>query len=160
MNRRKYLKALAVVPFTPSIPELADTETESETDEEWNVRGVWRRKDSTGYLHDRNEGVEAEFESYNEWVSPTIEALGGGNIVNLFDFQLISIYDGAHSRTHFSHPNGLEVTIKREPSQEVQWTAYVTHVAEKWEDHREYASSSQIRIAQKLKRVRDEYNDQ
>ncbi|WP_435116581.1 hypothetical protein [Halolamina sp. C58] len=156
MNRRKYLKAIAAVPLTPSIPEFDGQDTE---DEEWTVRGVWRRKDDTGYLHDRNEGVEAEFEHYNEWVSPTIEALDGGNIVNLFDYRLISIYNGSYSRTHFAHDNGLEVTIKREPEEEVEWTAYVTHVDELWEDHREYASSSQVRIAQKLKQVKDNYNE-
>ncbi|MDL0144121.1 hypothetical protein [Halobacterium salinarum] len=154
MNRRKYLKTLAAVPFAPTIPELDKEDFEGE---EWNVRGVWRRKDDTGYLAIRDEDREEEFTDYNEWVSQAIRSLNTQHVVNLFDFRLISVYDGDYARSHFAHDNGLEVTIKRDPTEDVEWTAYVTHVAELWDNHREYASTSQIRLAQKLKRERDEY---
>jgi ribosome-binding protein aMBF1 (putative translation factor) len=76
----------------------------------------------------------------------------------LFDYRLISLYDGDYARSHFAHEQAeLEVTIKREPEEEVEYSAFVRAVDETWDEAREYASSSQIRLAQKLKRERDEY---
>lgn len=160
MRRRQYIKSLAAIPILPSsIPELGNNES---GEDQWNVRGVWRRKDETGYLAVRDEDTEAEFDSYSNWVTTTIERVSGeantNHVVDLFDYRLISLYDGAYARSHFAHNDAeLEVTIKRDTAEQVEWSAFVRAVDETWDEAREYASTSQIAIAQKLKRERDEY---
>ncbi|MDL0145478.1 hypothetical protein [Halobacterium salinarum] len=165
MNRREYVKAVASLPVVVSgIPGVSAEEVQEETEEEdeWTVRGVWKRRDDTGLLHVRESGEELEFDQYNNWVTETIERVSEEadtpHVVNLFDYRLISLYDGSYARSHFTHDEAeLEVTIKREPEEEVEYSAFVRSVDETWEEGREYASSSQIRLAQKLKRERDEY---
>lgn len=159
MNRRDYIKTVASLPVVSNLPSIDATE---EGEDPWDVRGVWRRDDDTGILHVREEDVEAEFQSYNEWVSTTLRKLSESSdiagVVDLYDFRLISAYSGEYARSHFSHDEAeLECTIKRDPSEEVEWSAFVRSVDETWDEGREYASSSQIRLAQKLKRERDEY---
>ncbi|QIB75211.1 hypothetical protein G3I44_13515 [Halogeometricum borinquense] len=155
MNRRDYIKTVASLPVISSVPSIGPSE---EDEEEWNVRGVWRREDETGYLAVRDDDLEAEFDDYNQWVSTTLRRFNAQHTVDLFDFRLISLYDGEYSRSHFSHEEaGLELTIKREPEEEVEFSAFVRAVDETWDEGREYASSSQIALAQKLKRERDKY---
>jgi len=163
MRRRQYLKSLSALPILPSsIVGKDDSDEGKEDNIPWNVRGVWRRKDDTGYLAVRDEDTEAEFQEYNNWVSTTIQRFSGGShtshIVDLFDFRLISVYSGEYVRSHFAHrESGLEVTIKRDSSDKIEYSAFVRAVDETWDEAREYASSSQIRLVQKLKRERDEY---
>lgn len=155
MKRRQYIKSLSALPILPSI----DISDEGDS-EEWNVRGVWKRRTDTGLLHVRSEDLEAEFESYTTWGEATMDRIGESDkshVVNLFDFDLISIYDGAYCRSHFAHDCGLEATIKQEPEKEVEFRAFVRHVGETWEEARRYASDSQIALASKLADERDEY---
>ncbi|UHH25619.1 hypothetical protein [Halobacterium noricense] len=161
MNRRNFVKSMAVVPLTPSvIPEFGDTESEREN---WSVRGVWRREDDTGHLAIRldDDHIEKEFETYNDWVTETIQESSEKSdlphTVDLFDFSLVSLYNGSYSRSHFSHECGLEVTIKRDPTEEEEYTAVVRHVGESWDERRMYSSSAQIAIASKCKQELEEY---
>jgi len=163
MNRREFTKSVVSIPIaTNGLPTVATAESEEEDQDGWNVRGVWKRNDSTGVLDIRESGEEYEFDSYNEWVSKALlkvsEEADTPHVVDLFDFRLISLYDGDYARSHFAHEEaGLEVTIRRIPEDEVEFTAFVRAVDETWDEGREYASSSQIRLAQKLMRERDEY---
>lgn len=163
MRRRQYIKSLSALPILPSsIPDVGTNDSDENEEINWNVRGVWRRRDDTGLLDVREDDTEAEFQQYKNWVTTTLNRLSKesdtSHVVNLFDFRLISVYDGAYCRSHFAHDEAdLEVTIKRDTSHEVEWSAFVRHVEETWDDHREYSSSSQIALAQKLKRERDKY---
>lgn len=162
MYRRDFTKTVVSLPFIATVPTTASAEDCEEEEVLWDIRGVWRRKDDTGYLAVQEGETELKFEQYNNWVSTTLQRLSKtsdiSSVVDLFDFRLISVYSGDYARTHFAHEeSGLEVTIKRNPDEEVEFSAFVTHIEEPWEEHREYASSSQIRIAQKLKQERDEY---
>jgi len=163
MDRREYIRAVASIPVASSaLATTVTAEDETEEEDEWTVRGVWKRSDSTGILDIRESGEEVEFETYNEWVTTTIkrvsEESNTNHVVDLFDFRLISLYDGDYARSHFAHDEAeLEVTIKREPEEEVEYSAFVRSVDETWEEGREYASTSQIRLAQKLKRERDKH---
>jgi len=157
MNRRDYVKTVASLPLIGNIPSIDPTEEAKDT-EEWNVRAVWRRKDDTGYLAVRDEDMDVEFQDYNEWASTAIRKFDVEHTVDLFDFRLISMYSGEYARSHFAHEEaGLEATIKRDPTEEVEWSAFVRSVDETWDEAREYASTSQIAIAQKILRERDEY---
>ncbi|MDL0145977.1 hypothetical protein [Halobacterium salinarum] len=170
MNRRDYAKTVASLPFITAAPSAVAADEEGEEtnegcgldDIQWDVRGVWARRDKTGVLSVLDEEIGVEYENYNEWVSATLKKVSQksdiSGVVNLYDFRLISLYTGDYARSHFAHEeSGLEVTIRRDPDEEVEYTAYVRSVDETWEEHREYASSSQIRLAQKLRNEREEY---
>jgi len=161
MHRRDYLKSVVVVPFTPSIShtisELGKNESENEC--QWNVRGVWRRRDGTGHLAVQDE--QSEFETYDNWHSATIRNLydqDGEHISYLFDFRLISIYNGSSCRSHFTHDEAdLEVTIRRNPGEEVDYSALVRSVDETWDENRIYHSRFIHRLKSKIARERDEH---
>lgn len=168
MNRRDCIQAVASLPVATSVlPAVTSSETDGEDvaePDKWTVRGVWRRRDETGYLAVREEDLETEFEAYSNWVRTTIRKAsaqsGMAHVVDLCDFRLISLYTGAYCRSHFAHSCGLEVTIKRDPTEEVEFMALVTHIDELWEDKRIYRSSSQLQLAEKLLCERNDYVDE
>lgn len=163
MDRREFAKSVASI--TAFAPVLPTTSTEDEQEEEsgyepdWNMRATWRRRDDKGYL-DVIDGIEREYESYEEWGSDTMDTVaetGNPHVVNMFDFRLISVYDGGYYRSHFAHDCGLEVTIKQEPEKEAQFRAFVRDVGDTWDEARIYASDAQIAIADRVYREREKY---
>ncbi|KAA9398505.1 hypothetical protein Har1130_03760 [Haloarcula sp. CBA1130] len=156
MNRRNYLKSMAAVPFTPTlVPEFGKNEPDSKE----GMSGVWKRRVDEGIVI-TTEG-EKEYQTYTEWRrAAASEARQSSHnlIATLFDFELISIQtDEDRWRSHWAHDCGLEATIREDTTEEVGYEMVVTHVAEKWEEHRHYASDSQIAIANKAMQERDEY---
>ncbi|QGA82108.1 hypothetical protein LC1Hm_1048 [Halomicrobium sp. LC1Hm] len=106
-------------------------------------------------------GGEQEYQEYSEWRRAAASKARQSDhnlIATLFDFELISIQtDQERWRSHWAHDCGLEATIREDTTEEVGYEMVVTHVEELWEDHRHYASDSQIAIANKAMQERDEY---
>jgi len=161
MHRRDYLKGLLAVPVTPSIPHTIPElgKNESRNERQWNVRGVWGRRDGTGHL--AVQDTQAEIETYDDWHSAVIQNLwdeDGEHISYLFDFRLISIYNGSSCRSHFTHDEAdLEVTIRRNPGEEVDYSALVRGVDETLDESRIYHSRFLHRLKSKIAREREEY---
>lgn len=162
MKRRDYLRGLVSVPFAPSTPNVISRfgKNGSETGStEWTVRGVWRRREGVGHLIAQN--TQVEIESYDDWHSAVIRSLydnDGEHISYLFDFRLISIYDGSSCRSHFAHDeSGLEVTMRRNPDEEVDYSAVVRSVDEIFDERRIYHSRFIHRLKSKIARERDEH---
>ena len=152
------------LPFLTTIPSpvaVSDEPEEGEGEMEWNVRGVWKRRDDEGILNIAETAEEFEFDSYQEWASKTLrkDSEYGSKLKTacICDFQLISVYSGEYARTHFAHKEaGLEVTFRYDPSQDLNYTAVVRSVDEKWDERDVFHSESEEHLVEKVIRIRDE----
>jgi len=168
MFRREFTKSMVSLPFLTTIPSpvVGKTEERNEEEEEveieWDVRAVWKRRTETGILTIAETGEEFEFDSYQNWARKAIRKNSQyGSMLEtvcICDFQLISMYSGDYARTHFAHGDaGLEVTLRHQPSEEVEYSAVVRSVDEKWDERDIYHSTHEQRLVEKILRVRDEH---
>jgi hypothetical protein len=155
MERRTFIKSVASLPLVGfSSPVEIDPEPSDS-----GMSGVWKRRTETGIL--LTEDGDQEYDHYPEWHREAVSASREYDIqqiAKLFDLRLISLQtDHTRWRVHYAHENGLEITIKRDTEEEVEYDLVATHIDEPWEDHRHYASNAQIAIAERVQRERDKY---